>query len=216
MVCIFIFSGLSSAAIEIPDTNENIKELFLDSVPVESDIPGQYQFIAYHDPIQTRSIAPQKAITTITIIPGNEEEEAVLEEVAESGGGSNYKYQWDNSYGIKIYSTVYYTDYGDSVSLDRVTGGYDKTDRTLTVLSQEVTLGATDLGHVQNQRRYPTNSSWGYNAPSNWVPIDTVQSFVQYLGAYYRVDVKRSASSWRVEVINNVLSEGFWPEDARG
>ena len=184
MVLVFAVSCLSSAsAVENSDPNENIQELFLNSSPIESDVPGQYQFIAYHEPVQTRSASQQKAVTTFTIVPGNEEEAQLLDAITRTGGGSNYKYQWDNSGGVKIYSTIYYTDHGDTISLDRVTGGYDKADRSLTIVSQALTMGATD--------------------------------FVQYMGAYYRVDIKRSGSPWRVELINNLLNQGFWPEHER-
>ena len=216
MVLVFAVSCLSSAsAVENSDPNENIQELFSNSIPIESDVPGQYQFIAYHEPVQTRSASQQKAVTTFTIVPGNEEEAQLLDAITRTGGGSNYKYQWDNSGGVKIYSTIYYTDHGDTISLDRVTGGYDKADRSLTIVSQALTMGATDPAHTQNQTKYPSGSSWSYNAPSSWVAVDNIQGFVQYMGAYYRVDIKRSGSPWRVELINNLLNQGFWPEHER-
>ena len=97
MVLVFAVSCLSSAsAVENSDPNENIQELFLNSIPIESDVPGQYQFIAYHEPVQTRSASQQKAVTTFTIVPGNEEEAQLLDAITRTGGGSNYKYQWDN------------------------------------------------------------------------------------------------------------------------
>mgnify|MGYP000656452527 CR=1 FL=1 len=108
MVLVFAVSCLSSAsAVENSDPNENIQELFLNSIPIESDVPGQYQFIAYHEPVQTRSASQQKAVTTFTIVPGNEEEAQLLDAITRTGGGSNYKYQWDNSGGVKNFILLY-------------------------------------------------------------------------------------------------------------
>ena len=142
MVFVFAVSCLSSAsAVENSDPNENIEELFLNSIPIESDVPGQYQFIAYHEPVQTRSASQQKAVTTFTIVPGNEEEAQLLDAITRSGGGSTYRYDWDSSGGVKAYVTVSYTDLGNKISLNRVSGGYEKHDHSLSIVSQVLTMG---------------------------------------------------------------------------
>ena len=142
MVLAFAVSCLSSAsAVENSDPNENIEELFLNSIPIESDVPGQYQFIAYHEPVQTRSASQQKAVTTFTIVPGNEEEAQLLDAITRSGGGSTYRYDWDSSGGVKAYVTVSYTDLGNKISLNRVSGGYEKHDHSLSIVSQVLTMG---------------------------------------------------------------------------
>lgn len=211
MVFVFAVSCLSSAsAVENSDPNENIQELFLNSIPIESDVPGQYQFIAYHEPVQTRSASQQKAVTTFTIVPGNEEEAQLLDAITRSGGGSTYRYDWDSSGGVKAYVTVSYTDLGNKISLNRVSGGYEKHDHSLSIVSQVLTMGATDHAHIQNADRYPTSASWSYAAPASRGAVDNAPGFYKYLGGYYRIDIKRSGSPWRLEVINNLLSQGTW------
>ena len=136
---------------------------------------------------------------------------AVEESTRASSGGSKYGYAWDSTKGVKIFSRIYYTE---SVSggrtfthLDRITGGYEKSDSSLSIVSQEITYGATQPYLQQSKTVNVTGASWSLTPPASWKAIDTSQSLARIMGVYSEVTIKRRSGSWTVKLLNNLYGD---------
>lgn len=153
---------------------------------------------------------------TLNIISGQESVSPM------STGGSNYKYAWDESISVKLYTTVYYdltTISGvEYIGITKVTGGYYSSSGSGYNLGNGVYLQKhyIDVGQTgktptvnykeQIKRGYTfirENRTWTYFPNSYWEPIATNVS--RAVGVTYYADLKRAGSSWTASM-QNMLS----------
>ncbi|MFZ7120991.1 MAG: hypothetical protein ACOWWH_08595 [Eubacteriaceae bacterium] len=104
-----------------------------------------------------------------------------------SSGGTVYDYTWDGSYGVKAYTTTYWTGTNTSpqeILIDRVTGGWTISDYQLSVSNKHVRIGNngwTADGSIyrsnQIMNRYPSGMTFNYYTPSSWGPTTANSSY---------------------------------------
>jgi len=64
------------------------------------------------------------------------------EAFSSKSGGIDYNYKWDGSYGVKAYSSNYYSiDGNGEYRLDKITGGWIVSDSTLGIQNRHVVYG---------------------------------------------------------------------------
>lgn len=215
-----LLSSIPVQAEENGNGSKELKDLFLESTFEEKTEDGCYIYSVEYVPndnnlyraSSNQQNSRQMAKTTFMIVPNNEEDEeiwdAAVEQTRASSGGNKGAYAWDSTGGVKIFSTIYYSE---SVSydrtythLDKITGGYEKADRSLSVVSQEITYGATQPYLVQTKVENVTGTSWTIIPPSSWEAIDTSQTLARILGVNSYVTIKRNSGSWTVTLLNNL------------
>ncbi|MED3645609.1 hypothetical protein P4475_02005 [Halalkalibacterium halodurans] len=120
--------------------------------------------------------------------------------------GSTNRSKWDDSVSVRAYSTIYFTESTyrgmDYVRLDKVTGGWQRSDTSVSLSNRKVVLGCsgTPVGS-QTTTRNPTTNSFSYTTPSTWKRVTAVQSIV---GVNTTVTLKRGTSSqWTLKLTNN-------------
>lgn len=93
-----------------------------------------------------------------------------------------------------------------------VSGGYSKSDRSVSVTKQTIHFGSSGKSNVngraisQTEVKYLTNeTSWTYTAPSSWVHI--VETATHNIGANCTFELKRYGSTWNF-TIDCIVSEG--------
>lgn len=217
-VVILIFTNLLSAVsfASESESQDSIKEIFNHAQFVEITDDGQYIFKSMSTPENVNKSAfnekESKSCTLFSITPENQNDKEILDSLKSSstlrsGGGSNYAYAWDSTAGVKIYTTVYYTEYKEGtrtyVTLDKITGGYDRQDKTLHVVSQTVSYGATNFAKTQNNVVSKSGTSWTIYPPSSWSPVDITVSKGIIIGATLTTEIKRNSSPWTVQLKNN-------------
>lgn len=134
--------------------------------------------------------------------------------ISRAAGGNNYAYDFDSSYSVKAFSTVYYTKdtsvVPNKIKLTKVTGGYEIQDRNTVVDSARLIMACYGTGQLVHQRTefYPTSNSWTYYAPSNWVGV--APDFAGGIGANYILTLRRSynTTTWTFS-LNNMVEE-YW------
>ena len=134
--------------------------------------------------------------------------------ISRSSGGNNYIYDFDSTFSVKAFSTVYYTKdtsvVPNKIKLSKVTGGYEIQDMNTVVDSATLVMGCIGVGQLVNQRAefYPTSNSWTYYAPSNWVGV--APDVAGGIGASYNLTLRRSynTTTWRFSLVNHV--EEYW------
>lgn len=141
------------------------------------------------------------AETTFTIVNDPQE-------VSIASTGSKYEESWDDSIGVKAYSTIYFTkttsggiEYG---KLTSISGGWSRSDTTISLSGRKVTFGQSGWpAGSQTKTVYPTGNTWNYTAPSTW---DAVSLDADYtLGATSTVTLTRGTrSSWTLKLSNNL------------
>ena len=141
--------------------------------------------------------------------------------VARSGGGNHYEYEWDSSGVCKAYVTVYYETYTKNgntyVRLTKVNGGFSgggtggaSLGNGVSVTKQSLKIGQN--GKTESETNYTQNQtytkdkgtrSWSQTVPSTWKAInaDVVTGLV---GADLTITLKRG-STWTVYVNNNIV-----------
>lgn len=197
--------------------DQRIKDIFYCSKPVQNSKEGQYTFVYEEDipsikSIHRESAQSTKAITTITIIPTDEKEISILENITRSGGGNHYEYDWDSSGGIKAYCTIYFTrceldDGREGVKLDKITGGYDRAAHTLRVTDYEVNIAATGDNVTQRKSIDMDKSSWIVYPPSSWKPVFVGNNALTVLGAACNLTISRNSKCWYLELTNHYVYE---------
>lgn len=123
--------------------------------------------------------------------------------------------EFDPSISIKGWVTTTYVSISSSLGpaskVTGVSGGYTKSDRSVSVSSQTVCYGSTGFrastGNFieQNVDEYPTSTSWEYTAPANWEYI--VEAGVHNIGANCTFDLVRYGSTWSFTV-ESIVSQG--------
>lgn len=141
-----------------------------------------------------------------------------------STGGSNYKYAWDESVSVKLYTTVSYelttvsgTEY---IGITEVTGGYYSSTGSGSNLGNGVYVqkhymnvkqsGTTPTKNYANQAKNGYtfilgNRTWTYFPSSSWEPVRT--NGMRTVGVTYYADLKRAGSYWTASVQNTVSYE---------
>jgi hypothetical protein len=124
--------------------------------------------------------------------------------------GSQYGEQYDESVGVKAYSTIYwnYTTVNNITytKLVSATGGWTIEDSQLYVTGKRVRLGATGMSPnrtytEQYQDFYPSGTTFSYNANTSWYPIQN--DGFDKVGASSFCTVNDISSSWQLTLINN-------------
>ncbi|TFJ92039.1 hypothetical protein [Lentibacillus salicampi] len=130
-----------------------------------------------------------------------------------SRSGRKYGEDFDSSYGVRAYSTLYYDEVTDSngkvhYDLTRVSGGWDVNDPTFNLSNQSVNYGAEGWssyanGYVrdQNSTRYLSGFSYTYYTPSSWYPI-TFDTSWYIFGMNSYTDISKSGDTWELHLQN--------------
>lgn len=126
--------------------------------------------------------------------------------------------EFDPSISIKGWVQATYSrinsNYGSSKAskVTAVSGGYDKSDRSVSVTKQTIHFGSSGKSNStgraisQSDAKYLTNDySWSYTAPSSWHYI--VEAATHNIGANCTFDLKRYGSTWSF-TIECIVSEG--------
>ncbi len=119
-----------------------------------------------------------------------------------SSGGSDYEYEYDGSYSVKAYSTVYWTENssGDTL-ITRTTGGWNVLDSQVRISNRHVKIGCsglnpTSLYVTQIMDEFPL-SSFDYITDSNWIHV-TISDF-SAIGVTTWCNITRGTESWTFE-----------------
>lgn len=124
--------------------------------------------------------------------------------------------EFDPSISIEGWIQTYYSrinsGYGTASKVTSVSGGYDKSDRSVSVTAQTIIYGSsgksalTGKGITQNDSHNLTSDySWSYTAPSSWHHI--VENAIHNIGANCTFYLKRYGSTWNF-TIECIISEG--------
>lgn len=125
--------------------------------------------------------------------------------------GSKDEEQWDGTYGIRAYSTVYFTRSRNgnlyTYTLDSVSGGWDNIDSQYRLSDRHVRYGVTGNRAgggvvVKHADKYPTGNSFSYDATSAMsYPVES--KVVMGLNSY--ITIKRGTdSTWELAHQNNL------------
>lgn len=125
--------------------------------------------------------------------------------------GNKDEDDWDGAYGIRAYSTVYYTrgSTGNlyNYTLDSVSGGWDNIDKQYNLSGRHVKYGVTGnkVGGgivATHSDKYPTGNSFSYSATSSMaVPVEG--RVIMGLNSY--ITIKRGTNStWELHHQNNL------------
>lgn len=129
-----------------------------------------------------------------------------------SGDQSQGRSGWDSTGSIKFYSTVYFDFHYDihgatRYKMYRVTGGYTKSDSSVTLVKQYVAYGGygkiiNTANWVNYSKQYNLTTgqtSWGFWTPTDWQPIELVSltgATEPCIGATINYTLKRNAGEW--------------------
>jgi hypothetical protein len=125
--------------------------------------------------------------------------------------GSKDEEQWDGAYGIRAYSTVYYTRSTNgnlyTYTLNSVSGGWDNIDSQYSLSGRHVRYGVSGNragGGVvlEHEDKYPTGNTFSYTATSAMsYPVES--RVIMGLNSY--ITIKRGTSStWELHHQNNL------------
>jgi len=160
------------------------------------------------------------AVTTFVIV----DEPTTTVSAASSEGGSQYRYKWDSTLGVKAYSTVYYRIVSDPRGsrhwdITSVSGGWQVEESTYILSGMKVVVGQNGWsywgGTVSGQTitKYPSSRTYSYTVPDSWVPVVASGSFSPTgsgVGTHSTVTIKRDSpyntSSWTLSLTNNLGS----------
>ncbi len=170
--------------------------------------------------LENGTLSDQYIKSNLQVIPENDITMESLsnqfnEYITLSDSFSNYKYKWDTSYTVKIYTTLYYSIVIQSgremVKIDRIVGGYTASGLNgTTIIENKISYGQTGftIGGYKTQNYLKTfaitTNSWTVYPLSSWVPVANNDSSI--VGGYYWMKLKRpSGYTWNVGLENNVF-----------
>lgn len=154
--------------------------------------------------------------TTFYLPKENRTETEVIAEIVNTpsiaSAGNKTETGRDSAIAVEGYVTIYY----DRITLDgvpyakltRIEGGYTILDRQVRVNHQAVESGCSGValgGGVTQTKDYdPTTNSWGYNMPSDWVPVTISGITWAFIGATCTYTLQRVGSDylWNFSVQN--------------
>ncbi len=137
-----------------------------------------------------------------------------LSDITPMSSGTISDEQWDDSLSVRAYSTIYFTKASgpDTIILNRCTGGWQISDKTVNVSGRLVRYGTAGIGPTgyvqQSQEKNPTTNTFDYTtgftktvfvsppAGGSWTaPI---------VGVHTECTLKRGTSSvWSIFFTNN-------------
>lgn len=126
----------------------------------------------------------------------------IVRQVNRSGQGQSYLDEWDSTYSVKIYATLYYTHYTSNQTvyykIDKAEGGTVVADIWVTVPSKRVVLTCEDDNHPnQSLTAFPAGSTWTVNY-STCSYINSSHSSAVF-GLVYRATIERpNGYQWEV------------------
>ena len=126
-------------------------------------------------------------------------------------GGIDYNYTWDGSYGVKAYSSNYYSiDNNGEYRLDKITGGWIVYDSTLGIENRYVTYGqagaSSDAPGGWTQSNGTLSPSGNYSLTTYYVYHINME-LAGGMGNTSTVDVFRWLNpnvTWELELVNLV------------
>lgn len=214
---IFAFFGCNTYAISedsgsLENGNEEsrMKDLFCQSNYIGKDSNGNFLFEMDSSnsqivPYDTQSICSN---TSFVVVPSDEEDRENWENAVLAAQGTDYNTygeQWDASRSCKIYTTVYYSKNGNYASLKYITGGYTKSDHTISVTSQQVDYSCAQGNGQDASVNQGSNSSWTIYPPSYWQPLNVNVGW-GIMGCTLYTTVHRTAGSWTITLPNNPIN----------
>lgn len=124
--------------------------------------------------------------------------------------GSKPFEKWDSSYGIRAYSTIYWSTVNDPNGLlyyrfDKTTGGWERSDSTLLLSNREVMLGqyGWNLGggwSNPTKTYYPTSNTYTYSP--GWQPVFGGGDFDFGMNCTVTIKHGSSGSPWELHMVN--------------
>ena len=216
IICCMMITMLSGTIVYANTENESsndivAKSIFEHSTFIGKDNQGNFIFESEYTP----SVSPLTAEnhlaskTTFTIVPENSEDEAAWNNlITRRASYSSYGEQWDASKSCKIYCTIYYTKNGNSAYMNYISGGYTKSDSSISVTQQQVYYTSGQNNGQINTTYQGSSSSWTVYPPSSWSPINT-DVVHGMIACTLTTTVKRSASPWTITLSNTALFTGY-------
>lgn len=164
---------------------------------------------------ETIFVIPAEDITADSLLKNLTES---AKKVNSNARGSITVEEFDPSISIKGWVRATYSridsNYGNTTAskVTAVSGGYSKSDRSVSVTKQTVHFGSSGKSNStgraisQTDVKYLTNeNSWSYTAPSSWHYV--VETAIHNIGANCTFDLKRYGSTWSF-TIDCIVSEG--------
>lgn len=217
IVCL-IFTIFNCSAYAITEDNSSLendhqeiimREIFAQSNYIGKDINGNLLFETDLSNIQ---IAPYNTESTagktsFVIVPSDDEDRKNWEKAVtlRASDYASQGEQWDASRSCKIYSTVYYSLDGDYATLKYITGGYSKSDHTISVTSQQIDYCCAQGNGQNSTTNKGSSSSWTIYPPSYWQPLNVRVGF-GVMGCTSYTTVQRSGTPWMITLVNNPIN----------
>lgn len=115
-----------------------------------------------------------------------------------------YDYNWDSTYSVKAYGTIYWNWWYDPngvsyFDLAKVDGGWSIADSTCSLSGQYAIVAENgwvyESGyHQQTTTKYPSGLTFAYSAPSTWEPVSSSGNYQVGQTTYTRIN--RGGSAW--------------------
>ncbi|WP_312045120.1 hypothetical protein [Anaerotignum sp.] len=156
-----------------------------------------------------------KAKSIITLATTDQEKAKKLVQLTRSSvDDSVKKSQWDDTYGVKGYLTVYYVenDYSGITTclVTQVDGGATISDTNIQIVynsKNKLIVGCND-GHPNTYNQYKeykiTSIPFYKSTPSSWEPADVDQDVLKAVGATWNIPLRRANTNWNLEISNTL------------
>lgn len=115
-----------------------------------------------------------------------------------------YDYEWDSTFAVKAYGTIYWDWWYDPsgnayYDLVKVDGGWSIADSTCSLSNKYVDIiqAGWPYGKAyiqQKATKYPSGLTFAYSVPSNWEPVAEVHRYQVGITTYTRIN--RGGASW--------------------
>lgn len=184
---------LNRSKLGISDINENI--ISLDATLVNANTKASIPVYTY-SATQLLKIEETKGFRT--------EHYATTGYLLTDDAGHYYDYEWDSSYAIKAYGTIYWNKTYDPngvayYDLEKVDGGWHIADGTCTLSNRDVVLLQSGWVYGSGYReyrtvKYPSRMTYTYDAPSNWEPVSDSAQYLVGQRSYTKIN--RGSHSW--------------------
>jgi hypothetical protein len=140
------------------------------------------------------------AITTFTIV----EEAASVSTL-----NSKSREGWDESIGVKAYSTIYVSVYTKNnytyAKLSNGSGGWIVNDGSLTISNRKVILGTSGVPvGTQKITHTPSSNSWSYTAPSSWESVITSSTYAVGITTDVTIQRRSGTNTWILRLVNQI------------
>ena len=139
--------------------------------------------------------------------------------VANSGDQSQSRSGWDSTGSVRFYTTLYYSTQSGPYNytyydMDSITGGFQKADSSITIVSQNLVYGQIGYGtdhinHLNQSTSSPiggTISGWTRWPVGTWVPVSFSLGNGN-MGCTLNYTLRRNSGTWNGKLLNNILNE---------